>query len=108
MTDIQDYYGSANEAEIKVIEPKVQTTITVRDKEVQRELPIGAIIVEENVEIMVDEIENGWIKTVNKYCRFKTVEMENGEKEERYDSYYNTKKYYSKNKPVDIELTYAV
>lgn len=107
MYDIKNIYGKEMEVgeEAKVTEPKVQTTITVRDKEVQREKPMGAIVLNETVDIMVEEIENGWIKTVNRYCNFKTV---NEEGEENHDSYYSTKRYYSKNKPVDIELTYAV
>jgi len=105
--EIRDFYGNGTvmEETVKDIAPKVQTTITVRDKEIYRELPEGATITEENVDIVVEEIENGWMKTVNRYCRFMKKEVDG---EEEYDSYYNTKKYYSKNKPVDIELTYAV
>jgi len=107
--EIRDFYGNNSVEKVEVKEqPKTQTTITVRENEVKREMPPNAEIVEETIDIMVEPIENGWIKTVNKYCRFKVKSEEGEESEDYHDSYYDTKRYYSKNKPVDIELTYAV
>ena len=100
--NIRDFYGNKTETvEAVAPQPKTQTTITVRDKEVSREMPMGATVVEETVDIFVEEIENGWMKTVNKYCRYMIKEKEEGEEtEEEYDSYYTTKRYYSKDSGV--------
>ena len=71
------------------------TRATFKSKEVDT-IPKGAKILSKDVSITVEEIENGFL--VCKSTEFKY------EYEKRTDYSYHTKKYYSKDNPLNINL----
>ena len=71
------------------------TRATFKQKEVNN-LPKGAKILSKDVYVTVEEIENGYL-----VCKSTEVKYEY---EKRTDYSYNTKKYYSKENPLDINL----
>ena len=71
------------------------TRATFKQKEVNN-LPKGAKILSKDVSVTVEEIENGYL-----VCKSTEVKYEY---EKRTDYSYNTKKYYSKENPLDINL----
>lgn len=71
------------------------TRATFKQKEVDN-LPKGAKILSKDVSVTVEEIENGYL-----VCKSTEVKYEY---EKRTDYSYNTKKYYSKENPLDINL----
>lgn len=71
------------------------TRATFKQKEVDS-LPKGAKILSKDVSVTVEEIENGYL-----VCKSTEVKYEY---EKRTDYSYNTKKYYSKENPLDINL----
>jgi hypothetical protein len=103
--NIREYYGSEKEVEMIKTEPQVQTSISYRSKDVYEPIPAGAEITRKSVNISVSEIENGFIKSVDVEIYYR-IKEDDGDWEDKYA--YECKKYYSKEKPVDIELTYAV
>lgn len=71
------------------------TRATFKQKEVDS-LPKGAKILSKDVSVTVEEIENGYL-----VCKATEVKYEY---EKRTNYSYNTKKYYSKENPLDINL----
>lgn len=71
------------------------TRATFKQKEVDS-LPKGAKILSKDVSVTVEEIENGYL-----VCKSTEVKYEY---EKRTNYLYNTKKYYSKENPLDINL----
>ena len=71
------------------------TRATFKQKEVDS-LPKGAKILSKDVSVTVEEIENGYL-----VCKSTEVKYEY---EKRTNYSYNTKKYYSKENPLDINL----
>ena len=71
------------------------TRATFRSKEVDT-IPKGAKILSKDVSITVEEIENGFL-----ICKSTEVKYEY---EKRTDYSYHTKKYYSKDNPLNINL----
>ena len=71
------------------------TRATFKQKEVDN-LPKGVKILSKDVSVTVEEIENGYL-----VCKSTEVKYEY---EKRTDYSYNTKKYYSKENPLDINL----
>ena len=71
------------------------TRATFKQKEVDS-IPKGAKILSKDVSVTVEEIENGYL-----VCKSTEVKYEY---EKRTDYSYNTKKYYSKENPLDINL----
>ncbi len=71
------------------------TRATFKQKEVDN-LPKGAKILSKDVSVTVEEIENGYL-----VCKSTEVKYEY---EKKTDYSYNTKKYYSKENPLDINL----
>ncbi len=72
------------------------TRATFKSKEVDT-VPKGAKVLSKDVTITVEEIENGFL-----VC--KSTEMKY-EYDKRTDYSYNTKKYFSKENPLDIDLS---
>lgn len=110
--EIAGLYGGENYPTPRS-ENKVSTSINYRSKEVQDEIPMDAIIKSKDISINITEIENGFLKTINtsiRYCvkeKEEAGEMEAPEyEEEKY--MYQSKTYYSKEKPIDISLKYDV
>jgi hypothetical protein len=94
-------------------ENKVSTSINYSSKEVQEEVPMDAIIKSKDISISIREIENGFLKTISTSIRYSVREKEEGgemeEPEYGEDKYmYQTKTYYSKEKPIDISLKYDI
>lgn len=72
------------------------TRATFKQKEVDS-VPKGAKILSKDVSITVEEIENGFL-----VC--KSTEMKY-EVDKRTDYSYNTKKYFSKENPLDLDMS---
>lgn len=71
------------------------TRATFKQKEVDN-IPKGAKILSKDVSISVEEIENGFL-----VC--KSIELKY-EHDKRTDYSYNTKKYFSKENPLEIDM----
>ena len=72
------------------------TRATFKSKEVDT-IPKGAKILSKDVSITVEEIENGFL-----VCKSTEVKYEY---EKRTDYSYHTKKYFSKDNPLEIDLS---
>lgn len=86
-------------------ENRVSTNINYSSKEVQEEIPMDAIIKSKEISISIREIENGFLKTVSTntyYC----IKEKDGDEEDKWN--YQSKTYYSKEKPIDVSLKYDV
>ena len=68
---------------------------TFKQKEVNN-IPKGAKILSKDVSVTVEEIENGYLVSKSTEVKY--------EYEKKTDYSYNTKKYYSKENPLDINL----
>ena len=68
---------------------------TFKQKEVNN-IPKGAKILSKDVSVAVEEIENGYLVSKSTEVKY--------EYEKKTDYSYNTKKYYSKENPLDIKL----
>lgn len=68
---------------------------TFKQKEVDN-IPKEAKILSKDVSVTVEEIENGYLVSKSTEVKY--------EYEKRTDYSYNTKKYYSKENPLDINL----
>ena len=68
---------------------------TFKQKEVDN-IPKGAKILSKDVSVTVEEIENGYLVSKSTEVKY--------EYEKRTDYSYNTKKYYCKKNPLDINL----
>lgn len=72
------------------------TRATFKSKEVDN-IPKNAKILSKDVNITVEEIENGFL-----VCKSTEVKYEH---EKRTDWSYNTKKYFAKENPLDIDMS---
>ena len=72
------------------------TRATFKQKEVDN-IPKGAKILSKDVSITVEEIENGFL-----VCKSTEVKYEY---DKRTDYSYHTKKYFSKDNPLEIDLS---
>lgn len=68
---------------------------TFKQKEVNN-IPKGVKILSKDVSVTVEEIENGYLVSKSTEVKY--------EYEKKTDYSYNTKKYYSKENPLDIKL----
>lgn len=68
---------------------------TFKQKEVNN-IPKGVKILSKDVSVTVEEIENGYLVSKSTEVKY--------EYEKKTDYSYNTKKYYSKENPLDINL----
>ncbi len=110
--EIANLYGGENYPMAKS-ENKVSTSINYSSKEVQEEIPVDAIIKSKEISINIREIENGFLKTISTTTRYCVREKEEGGEmeapeyeEEKWN--YQTKTYFSKEKPIDISLKYDI
>lgn len=86
-----------------------QTSINYRSKDAVEEIPMGAVIKKTETNIDIREIENGWLKTINVYTSYSVMEKEEGEESEMEDKWHSSSKtYFSKEKPIDIQMAYSV
>jgi len=102
--EIANLYGSESYPTSKK-ENKVSTSINYSSKEVQEEIPMDAIIKSKEISISIREIENGFLKTVSTsthYC----IKEKDGDEEDKYN--YQSKTFYSKEKPIDVSLKYDI
>lgn len=101
MENIISMYGGENMAAPKQTSP----SISFRPKEVQVPLPENAKIISETKDIYVQEIENGYVISMDTNVCY-TCKEEGEEKEELDDRKYAyfSKKVYSKEKPIDIKI----
>ena len=98
---ISMYGGEAMEAQ-----KQTSPSISFRPKEVQVPLPENAKIISETKDIYIQEIENGYIISMDtNVCYTCKEDDEEGEIEEGERKYaYFSKKVYSKEKPIDIKI----
>lgn len=77
-----------------------ETTTIKKDikKEENKPVPKGAIILSENTTTDVEAIENGYLITKRTEIRYKTS------KDSYSDYYYDTKKWYSKEDPLTVNV----
>lgn len=73
------------------------TTITTEDKK-NKEVPAGAKIIRQTVSVNTEKIENGWLIS-------KSFDIKYSTGKDNHDYAYYTKKWYSKEDPLDIKLT---
>lgn len=75
------------------------TKVTKNSKDKEKKLPEGATVINTSTEVRVEEIENGYIIS-------KEIRTEYKVKGKEYSDYiYNTKKYYSEEDPLEINIT---
>lgn len=82
---------------------KNDVSIHYTPKEQMSKMPEGAKVINERKSIDVSEIENGYLVCENKEIEYET---KNNEGESERGWCYECRKYYSKEKPFDIKLTY--
>lgn len=78
------------------------TTITTEEKK-NKEVPVGAKILRKTVRVETEKIENGWLISKNFDVKYTMGKDDKGNS----DYAYYTKKYYSKEDPLEIKLTDA-
>jgi|694.fasta_scaffold13781_3 hypothetical protein len=102
MEDITSMYGGMNAPIQKTVSP----SISFRPKEVQTPLPENAKIISETKDIYVQEIENGYVISMDtNVCYTCKEDDEEGEMEEGERKYaFFSKKVYTKEKPIDIKI----
>lgn len=75
------------------------TRVSKTTKEKGKEVPAGAKVINTSTEVRVEEIENGFIIS-------KEIRTEYKLKDKEYSDYvYDTKKYYSEEDPLEINIT---
>lgn len=76
-----------------------ETRLTKSSKEIAKKIPEGATIIKTSSDVKVEEIENGFLITKETRTEFRP-------KGKEYSDYqYDTKKYYSKEDPLEINVT---
>jgi len=77
----------------------MRTTSTSMTETKQKEVPKGAKIVDKTVRTEIEEVENGWLISKNYDVTYEKPGKEGGR-----EYAYFTKKWYSKEDPLEIKL----
>lgn len=85
--------------------PKTQTNISYRSKDIVEDMPSNVQIKSREVNISVQEIENGYLRTVSVYTHYCIYETD-GEMEDKWHN--SSKTYFMKEKPTDELLNSGV